>query len=182
MAEFLQIFSTLLFFLVYYKYNIYTASLCLSILSVVQVLAGYFFEKAKTSMNQSSLLMLALFGFATWYFGNPRFIQWKITIANIGFAMFIYGYRHFNKEAFFTSTFKSSNLIIPNQAGINADNMLAIFFVATGLLNVWIFSTYPESTWVLFKTSIIFINIAYLMIITAYLSQYVKPTASHEDN
>lgn len=182
MAEFLQIFSTLLFFLVYYKYNIYTASLCLSILSIIQVLAGYFFEKAKTSMNQSSLIMLALFGFATWYFANPRFIQWKITIANIGFAMFIFGYRHFNREAFFTSTFKSSNMTIPNQAGINADNMLALFFVVTGIVNIWVFSHYSESTWVLFKTSIIFINIAYLIIITTYLSRFVKPIENYEEN
>ena len=182
MAEFLQIFSTLLFFIIYYKYDIYTASLCLSILSIIQIIANRFSESQKTTMNQSSLAMLALFGFATWYFGNPRFIQWKITIANIAFAAFIYAYRHFNHEAFFTSTFKTSDLLIPNQAGIKADNMLIVFFVITGIVNYVIFSNFSESTWVIFKTSIIFINIAYLILVTAYLSQFVKPANNHEQS
>ena len=180
MTEFLQIFSTLLFFLVYYKYDIYTASLCLSIFSVIQIIAGRFTETAKSSMNQSSLVMLAIFGFATWYFGNAKFIQWKITIANIAFAIFIYAYRHFNREAFFTSTFKASNMGIPNHVGMHADNMLAAFFLIIGVANYFVFSYYSESTWVLFKTSILFINIAYLLIITAYISQYVKPITEHD--
>ena len=180
MGEILQIISTILFFVVYFKYDIYLASLCLSIFSIIQLILSNFIPSSKNTMSQTSLGMIALFGFSTWYFNNPLFIQWKITIANCAFAIFLYAYRHFHGEAFFTSTFKASKMPIPNHAGENADNMMAVFFLLIGVLNYFIFTNYSESTWVLFKTSIIFINIIYLVLITAYLSRFVTQVPENE--
>ena len=180
MAELLQISSTLLFFFVYYRYGIYTASLCLSVLSLVQFLASYFIKLPKTAMSQSSLLLLSLFGFATWYFNNPLFIQWKITIVNIMFAFVLYLYRYFNDTAFFTDTFKSSNLSIPNHVGLVADNALIGFFTVVAALNYWVFTHFSESAWVNFKTGLIFFNILYILLITAYISRHIKPMVTDE--
>ena len=175
MTEILQIASTVLFFLVYYRYGIYTASLCLSVVSFVQFLLAYLTRLPKTTMSQSSLLMLSLFGFATWYFSDPRFIQWKITIVNVIFALVLFAYRHFSDEAFFTSTFRASRLLIPDTVGRTADNCLIAFFLVIACVNYWVFTTMSESAWVIFKTSIIFVNIIYLLFVTMYISRHIKP-------
>lgn len=171
--ETLQLISTLGFLIVYYRFGIYTASLFLAVTSLVQFLLCTLVKKESVGINQTSHLLLMVFGFMTWYFSNARFIQWKITIVNVLFAVALYGYRHFNDEAFFTGTFRAANLNIPNHAGIKADNMLLVFLMSIGIINYIVFTNYSEETWVLFKTSIIFINIAYLIGITAYLTRFV---------
>ena len=174
MAEILQIFSTLSFFIIYYNYDIYVASLSLSIISVAHIILGRVFNLAKTNFSESSLMMIAMFSFATWYFSNPLFVQWKITIVNFIFAFMLYMYRHFNDTSFFTSTFKSSNLLIPDAVGLRADNSLAVFFVIVGIINYFVFTYYSEATWVLFKTSIVFVNVFYLLLISIYISKFIK--------
>lgn len=174
MAEILQILSTLAFFLIYYRYDIYIASLSLSIFSLVHILFGRVFHSSKTNFSESSLMLIAVFSFATWYFSNPLFVQWKITIVNFIFAVMLYMYRHFNDSAFFTSTFKSSKLLIPNHIGLIADNALIVFFVIVGIINYYVFTNHSEATWVLFKTCIVFVNVLYLALISLYISQFVE--------
>ena len=181
MTEILQIIATLLFFYVYYTYNIYIASLCLSIMAVAQLLISKIIGKKESTLTQSSLILLAGFGFSTWYFSNPLFIQWKITIANALFGVFILSFRHLNQSAFFSTTFRASNMDIPEEAAKIADTMLAAFFITVAIINYLVFNYCSEATWVLFKTSIIFINIIYLVFISLYLSQYAKPLSA-EDN
>ena len=175
MLEILQLISTLSFFFVYYYYGIYLASLVVSILSFAQFLLFAFARLPSTTMSQSNLLLLTIFGFATWFFNNPLFIQWKISIINLGFALFLSIYRHMKNEAFFTSTFRSSKLDIPDSVGRQADNALLFFFLAVSVVNYWVFTHYSEAVWVNFKTSLLFINIIYLALITAYISKHMQP-------
>lgn len=175
--ELLQLLSTLLFFAVYYHYGIYLASLCISILSLVQFFVSLVAQLPRTAMSQSSLLLLSVFGFATWFFSNPLFIQWKITIINIIFALSLFMYRHFKQEAFFTITFRTSGLIIPDPVGRVADNALVVFFLAVAIVNYWIFSHYSEAIWVYFKTMLMFVNIVYMLFITLYLTRHMKTGA-----
>ena len=175
MLEILQLISTLSFFFVYYYYGIYLASLVVSILSFAQFLLCAFARLPSTTISQSNLLLLTIFGFATWFFNNPLFIQWKISIINLGFALFLSIYRHMKNEAFFTSTFRSSKLDIPDSVGRQADNALLFFFLAVSVVNYWVFTHYSEAVWVNFKTSLLIINIIYLALITAYISKHMQP-------
>ena len=172
--EILQLFSTIGFLIVYYLYGIYNASLFLAVTSLVMLLNPTNAAKENVSVNKTSHFLLMVFGFMTWYFSNARFIQWKITIVNLLFSVLLYAYRHYNDEAFFTSTFKAAKLNIPNHAGIRADNLLLGFLLAVAVVNYFVFTNYSEETWVLFKTSIIFVNIAYLIGISTYLTRTVE--------
>lgn len=175
MLEILQLISTLSFFFVYYYYGIYLASLVVSVLSLAQFLLCAFARLPSTTMSQSNLLLLSVFGFATWFFNNPLFIQWKISIINLGFALFLSIYRHMKNEAFFTTTFRSSRLLIPDVVGRQADNALVLFFLVVSVVNYWIFTNYSEAVWVNFKTALLFVNIIYLALITAYISKHMQP-------
>jgi intracellular septation protein len=176
--ELLQLLSSLLFFAVYYYHGIYLASLCVSVLSLIQFLVSVFAKLPSTTMNQSSLLLLSLFGFATWFFSNPLFIQWKITIINVIFAISLFMYRYFKREAFFTITFRASKLIIPDHIGRVADNALLVFFLAVATINYWIFTHYSEAVWVSFKTLLLFVNVVYMLFITLYVSRHMKAAPS----
>lgn len=182
MLEFLQLLSSLLFIAIYYYHGIYLASLCVSVLSLIQFLVSFFAKIPSTTMSQSSLLLLSLFGFATWFFNNPLFIQWKITIINVVFAISLYMYRHFKREAFFTITFRASKLFIPDHIGRVADNALVIFFLMVGITNYWVFTHYSEAIWVNFKTLLFLVNVVYMLFITLYLSRYMKTIEQSSNN
>ena len=175
-SELLQILSPVVFLLCYFKYDIYWASLALSIVASLQLIYAYINKSSESNMNQSSLLLLIVFGVSTWYFKDPRFIQWKITIVNALFAIFIWGYALHTDEAFFTQTLKSAQLTIPSTIGRRADYLLIVFFTLTAVINYYVFTYFSEKTWVIFKTSIIFINLVYLLFITLYVSQYIQAT------
>lgn len=174
MAEMFQFISSVLFFIIYYYCDIYVASLALSVMSAIHIAAGRLLNFNKTSLSETSLLMLSLFGFATWYFSNPRFIQWKITVINLVFAIGLYLYRHINGIAFFTHAFQSSQINIPNPVGLRADNLLITFFACVAFINYFVFTHYSESTWVYFKTSLIFVNTLYLVMISVYINKFAK--------
>ena len=178
MSEILQIFSAVAFFVIYYKYNIYVASLCLSIFSGIQLLIGRIFKLPNSTLNETSLILLSIFSFATWYFSNALFIQWKITIINFMFAFLLYMYRHFNDVAFFTNTLSASQLKIPNKVGLRADNSLSIFFLFIGIANYYVFTNYSEQVWVYFKTSIVFVNVFYLIFVSLYIHSHIQSEQS----
>lgn len=174
MYQLFQTFSTIVFFGCYYYYDIYVASLTLSILSAVQLLFSFVSPASGTSFERFSLSMLTVFGLSTWYFHNPLYIQWKVSIMHALISVFILFYIAFQKQSLFAGVLRSQNIIIPETIGFRADQLLAAFMFSIAIANFYVFKMYDEYTWVLFKTSLIFVNLVFLFILAMYLGQYMK--------
>ena len=174
MHQLLQTLSSVAFFISYYYYDIYFASLVLSTLSACQLLLGFISPNQSTSFENMSLGMLTVFGLSTWYFHNPLYIQWKVTILHALIALFIFAYITTQKQSLFAGVLKSQNIQIPQSVGLKADNLLATFMFSVSLINYYIFTFCSEYTWVLFKTCLIFVNLTFLFLLAMYLGQYIK--------
>lgn len=174
MHQILQSLSSVAFFVSYYFYDIYVASLVLSVLSALQLLIGLVTPSQSTSFENMSLGMLTVFGLSTWYFHNPLYIQWKVSILHALIALFIFAYIATQKQSLFAGVLQSQKILIPQAVGLKADQLLATFMLSVSLVNYYIFSFCTEYTWVVFKTCLIFVNLAFLFLLAVYLGQYIK--------
>ena len=174
MNQLLQSLSSIAFFVCYYFYDIYVASLVLSLLSGLQLILGLFMPTQSTSFENMSLGMLTVFGLSTWYFHNPLYIQWKVSILHALIALFIFVYISTQKQSLFAGVLQSQKIHIPQSIGLKADQLLAAFMLSVSIVNYYFFTFCSEYTWVLFKTCLIFINLTFLFLLALYLGQYIK--------
>ena len=159
MYQIFQLLTSVVFFASYYFYDIYVASLAIGVLSLVQLVVGQLSQIKPTSFENFSLGMLVLFGISTWYFRNPLFIQWKVTILHALIGVFILLYLTIQKESLFAGVLRSQNVVLPKHVGFKADQLLAVFMLSISITNYYIFTFCSEYTWVLFKSGLIFINL-----------------------
>lgn len=174
MYQIFQLLTSIIFFLCYYFYDIYVASLAIGSMSFIQLAIGQLSGNQITSFEKFSLGMLSLFGMSTWYFRNPLFIQWKVTILHALVALFIVLYLVLQKQSLFAGVLRAQNINLPNKVGQKADQLLAAFMFSIAVVNYYIFTFCSEYTWVLFKSSLIFINLGFLFLMAMYIGQYIK--------
>lgn len=182
MYHFMQSLSSILFLFLYFYYDIYIASLALCALSFAQLIITSLLSIEISGFEKASLGMITIFCFSTWYFHNPLYIQWKVSIIHGLIAFFIFAYHKMQKESLFSGILKNQNIIIPEKIGLKADNLLAIFMLSVSFVNYYFFTYCPEKTWVLFKSSLIFINIIFLLILSMYIGKYIQNTPESISN
>jgi intracellular septation protein len=173
MQPFFNVLSVIAFLACYFLYDIYVASLAVSVLSAAQMALDLIGALSMTGLERFSTWMLILCGLATWYFHDPIYLQWKVTVLHAIFATLFYGYYYLQGSSFFTHIMKSQALHLPDQIGKKADQLLGHFMISIACVNYLVFTNCSEQTWVYFKGSIFFLNLAYMLMLSFFLSQHV---------
>jgi intracellular septation protein len=130
--------------------------------------------KKVDTMLWVSLVIITVFGGATIYFHNENFIKWKPTVL----------YWFFGAALVISQTLLGKNLIrlmmgkqisLPDAVWQRLSLAWALFFVAMGLLNLYVAYNFATATWVNFKmfgfTGLMF---AFIIGQSVYLSKYIK--------
>jgi len=142
--------------------------------TVGQILYLLLRGKKVDAMLWVSLGIITIFGGATIYFHNETFIKWKPTVL----------YWVFGGALLLSQTLLGKNLIrlmmekqvsLPHAIWQRLSFAWALFFVAMGLVNLYVAYNFATATWVNFKLfGFTGLMLAFVVAQSLFLSKYVK--------
>jgi intracellular septation protein len=143
-------FPWLLFFIVYKTYDIYVATAVLIAACVVQTFGCRIIKGKFERAQVITLALVFIFGGLTLLLHNEVFIKWKPTAINWLFAVAFIGSRHIGKKTII-ERMMGDNITLPAPVWIRLNMAWALFFIALGILNIYIAFNFDTDTWVNFK-------------------------------
>jgi intracellular septation protein len=167
-------FLPLVVFIIAFKLKgIYIATAALMIITCLQSIVIYIKHKKLSPMQWVTLLIVLIFGGATLFFHDERFIKIKPTALYWLFAVALeVSWRYYKTnlaEKFFKSALEKSNIYINKQEiWQKVHHFSAAFFWFLGLLNLIIAYNATMDTWVTMKTFVFpiltFVSLGVLLI------------------
>ena len=175
MRFFDDFFPALAFFIVYKLYGIYWGTFTLIIGCALQIIYFKIKYKKVEMLYWVTFFSVLIFGGATIIFRDPKFLMWKVSIANWLFGIAFLG-SHFFKKSLLEVFLKAEDVQkFPAGTVRTLNHMWGWFFLILGTLNIYIGYYYPLNVWVDFKVFGIFgITIAFVVIQAFYLHRKFK--------
>jgi len=145
----------ILFLGAYFYKGIYFALGVLMIAMPVGLSIKYLKTKKIDKMYLWSTIFLLIAGAATFYFDNPKFLYWKPTafywVVAVAFFLSIWiGDRPLIRRAFDMADDLPTEQL-SNQQWTKLNLVWVLFFIAMGVLNIYVAYNFPEEFWVKFK-------------------------------
>ena len=175
-----DLFPIILFFAAYKLYDIYVATGVAIAAALVQT--GLFWLKHRRfeNMHLVTLGLLIVFGGLTLVLRDPIFIKWRPTVVNWLFAAVFLGSQFIGKRTL-VERMMSHAITVPGPVWLKLNWAWTLFFVAMGVLNLYVAYNYSEDTWVNFKLfGMMGLTIAFVFMQAFYLSRYMENPAEKE--
>lgn len=170
-------FPILLFFAAYKFSDIYLATLAAMAGAVIQVAFTWFKTRRFETMHLVSLVLIMVFGGATWFLRDPTFIKWKPTVLNWLFAVVFLGSQWVG-SAPIIQRMMGSQLDLPSRIWRNLNVAWSVYFILIGAVNLFVAYNYEESVWVNFKLFGMFgMTLAFVLAQSFYLTRYLPDSA-----
>ena len=145
----------ILFLVAYLAKDIYFALGVLMVAMPIGLGVKFWRTRRLDKMYMWSTVFLLIAGSATFYFRDPKFLYWKPTVFYWVLAVAFVGSNWVGDRPLVQRFFEAagelptSNMSRTQWGRLNF--VWATFFVAMGLLNIYVAYNYPESFWVNFK-------------------------------
>jgi len=175
-----DLFPIILFFVAYKMYDIYVATAVAIAAAFVQT--GLFWLKTRRfeKMHVITLGILIVFGGLTLALRDPVFIKWKPTVVNWLFAAAFVGARMFSKTSLIERMMGHA-ITVPAAVWDRLNWAWVLFFVAVGIINLYVAFSYSEETWVNFKLfGMMGLTLVFVFAQAFYLGRYMQPAESTE--
>lgn len=152
LLEFLPLLAFLGTYL--HQKDIYTATVVLMAAMVLSLAILWVRQKRIPAMFGISTLLVLVFGAATIFLRNPRFIQWKPTILLWGMALFFLGSAYIGRQPLAQRMLGPAlgDIQLSRRDWMRLNWAWVVFCLATGLANLAVAYHADESTWVKIKT------------------------------
>ncbi|MEO8599314.1 MAG: septation protein A [bacterium] len=153
------------------------ATVVMIIVSVGQI--GYLLSRGKKvdPMLWVTLLIVGVFGGATIYFHNENFIKWKPTVLYWCFAVALLGGQIFMRKNLIRSMMEKQ-IKLPDIIWQRLNLAWSAFFLAMGVLNLYVAFNFPTAIWVDFKLfGGMGLMFAFIIAQSLFLSKYMKDSA-----
>lgn len=159
---------------------IFIATGVIIIATIIQVIYNWFKHRKIVKMHIITAVLVTLFGGLTLILHDPVFIKWKVSIVNWLFgAVFLLS--QFIGEKNITERMMASAVSAPAKVWARLNISWAVFFIAVGFLNVYIFKNYSEEIWVDFKVyGLLGLTFVFIIFQGFYLSRYMSDENSTE--
>jgi intracellular septation protein len=170
-----DLFPVILFFIAYKMYDIYVATGVAIAATFVQV--GYMYAKHKRveKMHIITLVLIVVLGGATLLLQDERFIAWKPTIVNWGFAAVFLGSHYLFGKTPIVRRMMGSMIELPDQVWIRLSYLWIGFFVFSGVINLWVYYNFSLDAWVNFKLfGLMGLTFAFIILQGLYISRYTQ--------
>lgn len=178
MKLFFDLFSIVLFFVVYKFAGIYPAVLAAIVAYVVQFMFSYIKHRKIDKIHLISLILILVLGGATLVFQNELFFKWKPTVIYWLFAIVFLG-SHFIGEKPIIQRLAESNIELPRHVWLRLNVSWVLFFMAMGCANLYVAYHFSLDYWVNFKLfGIIGLTLVFIVIQAVYMSLHLK----HDEN
>lgn len=118
--------------------------------TVVQIAAVWLRHRKVDTMLWVSLAIIVVFGGATLFFHNPTFIKWKPTALYWMFGGVLLGSALLLRRNLIRKMLEAQ-IRLPDEVWGRLNLAWSGFFIAMGLLNLYVAYSFSEETWVNFK-------------------------------
>jgi len=145
-----DLFPILLFFLAYKLYDIYVATAVAIGAAFVQTGLYWLRHRKFEKMHLITLGILILFGGLTLALHDPVFIKWKPTVVNWLFGLVFLGSQFIGNRPL-VERMMGHAITVPAPVWSRLNWAWTLFFLAMGLLNLYVAYNFSEDTWVNFK-------------------------------
>ncbi|WP_373974494.1 septation protein A [Chitinibacter sp. SCUT-21] len=171
-----DLFPILLFFGAYsYTNDIFLATGVAIGATVLQVVYSWVRHRHVDNMLWISLVLITVMGGLTLIFHNKQFIMWKPTILYWLFTVVLIGAWHIKKNNLIEKLMGAS-ITLPRPIWTKLLYAWALFFLAMGALNIYVFHSFSEALWVKFKVfGTLVLTLAFVVAQSLYLSKHMLP-------
>jgi len=168
-------FPVLVFFIVYkLTDNIYHATAVLIAATVIQVGYTWIKERQVQRAHLLTLIFVVLLGGLTLLFQDDTFIMWKPTIVNWLFAVILLG-SAFIGEKNLLQRMLEANLQLPSAIWRNLNYAWVLFFIISGVLNLYVAYSFSQEFWVNFKLfGLLGLTFLFVLLQGLYLSRHLQ--------
>lgn len=195
MKLFTDFLPIILFFIAYkfgggtYTFNgqeyqvegIYAATAVMMVATLIQVALSWLIHRKVEKQHSVTLILVLVLGGATIWLQNPEFVMWKPTAVNWLFALAFIGARVFTDKTLLERLL-ASHLQLPTAVWSRLNMAWIVFFIFSGILNIYIAYWYSEETWVNFKLfGSLAITLVFIIGQALYLSRHIKETPKSGD-
>ncbi|WP_110875893.1 septation protein A [Franconibacter helveticus] len=150
MKQLLDFLPLIVFFVFYKLYDIFVASGALIVATAIALVYSWYKFRKLEKMTLVTFALVAVFGGLTIYFHNSEFIKWKVTIIYALFAGALLVGQWVMKKPLIQSML-GKEITLPGSVWTRLNLAWAVFFIACGLLNIYVAFWLPESVWMNFK-------------------------------
>ena len=176
-----DMFPVVLFFIAYKMYDIYTATAVIIVATIVQVLYVYIKHKRVEKIHIITLVLVVLLGGLTIVLQNEEFIKWKPTIVNWGFAAVFLG-SHYIGQKPIIQRMMDSMIGLPERVWSRLSWLWILFFVLSGVANLYVAFNYDTDTWVNFKLfGLMGMTIIFIVLQGVYISRHIQDVEPSSD-
>ncbi len=163
------------------------ATIAILIASIIQIILHRLIWKKIEKSHLIGLAILIPLGSLTLFFHDENILKWKPTIINWIFAALFFGSQYIGKKSlsqrFIDNAMSSSETIKVNLTNrqLQKINFCAVlFFIASGIINIWVAFNFSTETWVHFKLfGLMGLNLAALFGLMFYILKHTKEHSAH---
>jgi intracellular septation protein len=169
-----DLFPIVLFFAAYKMYDIYVATAVAIGAAFLQT--GLFWLKHRKfeKMHVITLGILVVFGGLTLILRDPVFIKWKPTVVNWLFGATFLASRFFGERTLIERMMGHA-ITVPAPIWLRLNWAWVLFFIAMGIINIYVAYTYSEETWVNFKLfGMMGMTLVFVFAQAFYLGRYME--------
>ncbi len=186
MKLFFDFLPIVLFFVAYkfgggeYNFNgeviqvdgIYAATAVMIVATLFQVSYTWLRHRKVERAHLITLVLVVLLGGLTLWLQNPDFIKWKPTAVNWLFALVFIGAYLFTDKSLL-ERMMAQHIQLPNKVWSRLNMAWILFFVGSGVANLYVAFNYDEATWVNFKLfGMLGITIVFIIAQSIYLARH----------
>jgi intracellular septation protein len=174
-------FPIVLFFAAYKMADIYVATLAAIVGAIIQVAYTWIRTRKVETMHLVSLVLILVFGGATWFLRDPTFIKWKPTVLNWLFGLVFLGSQFIGDKPVIQRML-SAQIELPAFVWRRLNLAWVIFFLTIGVVNLYVAYHYEESVWVNFKLfGMLGLTIVFVLLQSLYLSRHMPQPGAEEE-
>lgn len=163
--------------------GIYVATAVMIVASILQVTITWLLTRKVEKSHIITLVLVLVLGGATLWLQNPNFIKWKPTAVNWLFALaFIFSQLFTDKSLL--ERMMAEHIQLPTTIWFRLNISWVLFFIGSGLANLYVAFNFDEATWVNFKLfGLLGLTIVFIIGQSIYLSKHaIEVTKSTEDS
>ena len=149
-----DLFPVILFFITFKFVDIYAATIVAMVATILQILWVYYRHRKIDAMQWAGLILIVVFGGLTIFLQNKVFIQLKPTVLYWLFAVVLFISAQFFKKNWIQVVMGKQVILKQTHAHSiwgKLNFAWIIFFLAMGVLNLYVAFQFSEDTWVNFK-------------------------------
>jgi len=163
--------------------GIYVATAVMIVASILQVTITWLMTRKVEKSHLITLVLVLVLGGATLWLQNPNFIKWKPTAVNWLFALAFIIAQVFSDKSLL-ERMMAEHIKLPSTIWFKLNISWILFFIGSGLANLYVAFNFDEATWVNFKLfGLLGLTIIFIIGQSIYLAKHAEEIPQiNEDN